>query len=110
MAGPFAFTLLCGLLSTTLAETALNPPAVFSLGREVIKESKFQGPWLARLEECMALDLWVVSLSSMLDVAITLKKEEEESSVLQVLCVFGYLMMLFLGFLSFSALQISTAS
>ncbi|XP_035561597.1 BPI fold-containing family B member 1 isoform X1 [Canis lupus dingo] len=38
MAGPFAFTLLCGLLSTTLAETALNPPAVFSLGREVIKE------------------------------------------------------------------------
>lgn len=40
MAGPLTFTLLCGLLAVTLAETTLRPPAVLSLGREVIKESK----------------------------------------------------------------------
>ncbi|XP_042787173.1 BPI fold-containing family B member 1 isoform X1 [Panthera leo] len=38
MAGPLTFTLLCGLLAVTLAETTLRPPAVLSLGREVIKE------------------------------------------------------------------------
>ncbi|XP_030885189.1 BPI fold-containing family B member 1 [Leptonychotes weddellii] len=38
MAGPFTFTLLCGLLAATLAGATLNPPAVLSLGREIIKE------------------------------------------------------------------------
>ncbi|KAF3824804.1 hypothetical protein GH733_010138, partial [Mirounga leonina] len=39
MAGPFTFTLLCGLLAATLAGATLNPPAVLSLGREIIKET-----------------------------------------------------------------------
>nr|XP_025732349.1 BPI fold-containing family B member 1-like [Callorhinus ursinus] len=38
MAGPFTFTLLCGLLAATLAGATLSPPAVLSLGREIIKE------------------------------------------------------------------------
>uniref|UniRef100_A0A8C7BIM8 BPI fold containing family B member 1 n=1 Tax=Neovison vison TaxID=452646 RepID=A0A8C7BIM8_NEOVI len=38
MAGPFTVTLLCGLLTATLAGATLNPPAVLSLGREIIRE------------------------------------------------------------------------
>ncbi|XP_022349824.1 BPI fold-containing family B member 1 [Enhydra lutris kenyoni] len=38
MAGPFTVTLLCGLLAVMLAGATLNPPAVLSLGREIIKE------------------------------------------------------------------------
>ncbi|XP_039104607.1 BPI fold-containing family B member 1 [Hyaena hyaena] len=43
MAGPLTFTLLCGLLAATLAGATLSPPAVLSLGREVIKERLTQG-------------------------------------------------------------------
>ncbi|XP_027478027.1 BPI fold-containing family B member 1 isoform X2 [Zalophus californianus] len=38
MAGPFTFTLLCGLLAATWAGATLSPPAVLSLGQEIIKE------------------------------------------------------------------------
>ncbi|XP_029773925.1 BPI fold-containing family B member 1 isoform X1 [Suricata suricatta] len=43
MAGPLTFTLLCGLLAVTLAGAKLSPPAVLTLGREVIKERLTQG-------------------------------------------------------------------
>ncbi|XP_071067936.1 BPI fold-containing family B member 1 [Dasypus novemcinctus] len=38
MAGPWTFTLLCGLLAAALVGATLNPSAVLSLGPEVIKE------------------------------------------------------------------------
>ncbi|KAM5218369.1 BPI fold-containing family B member 1 isoform 2-T2 [Hipposideros larvatus] len=38
MAGSRTFTLLCGLLAATLVRATLSPPAVLSLGPEVIKE------------------------------------------------------------------------
>ncbi|XP_005384902.1 PREDICTED: BPI fold-containing family B member 1 [Chinchilla lanigera] len=42
MVGPLTLGLLCGLLAATLAEATLSPPAVLSLGPEVIKEQLTQ--------------------------------------------------------------------
>ncbi|XP_007932754.1 BPI fold-containing family B member 1 [Orycteropus afer afer] len=42
MAGPWTFTLICGLLVTTLVQATLSPPAVLNLGPEVIKEKLIQ--------------------------------------------------------------------
>ncbi|KAM9590336.1 BPI fold-containing family B member 1 [Trichechus inunguis] len=42
MAGPWTFTLICGLLAATLVQATLSPPAVLSLGPEVIKEKLTQ--------------------------------------------------------------------
>ncbi|KAM6163832.1 BPI fold-containing family B member 1 [Rhynchocyon petersi] len=38
MAGPLTFVLTCALLTATLVQATLGPPAVFSLGSEVIRE------------------------------------------------------------------------
>ncbi|XP_006860746.1 PREDICTED: BPI fold-containing family B member 1 [Chrysochloris asiatica] len=38
MASPWTFTLICGLLAASLVQATLLPPAVLSLGPEVIKE------------------------------------------------------------------------
>ncbi|XP_072860873.1 BPI fold-containing family B member 1 [Chlorocebus sabaeus] len=42
MAGPWTFTLLCGLLATTLIQATLSPTAVLILGPKVIKEKLTQ--------------------------------------------------------------------
>uniref|UniRef100_A0A5F8A3P0 BPI fold-containing family B member 1 n=1 Tax=Macaca mulatta TaxID=9544 RepID=A0A5F8A3P0_MACMU len=42
MAGPWTFTLLCGLLATTLIQATLSPTAVLVLGPKVIKEKLTQ--------------------------------------------------------------------
>uniref|UniRef100_A0A452SP76 BPI fold containing family B member 1 n=1 Tax=Ursus americanus TaxID=9643 RepID=A0A452SP76_URSAM len=52
MAGPFTVTLLCGLLAATLTGATLNPPAVLSLGREIIKERLTQ-----KLNDHNAIDI-----------------------------------------------------
>ncbi|XP_012521234.1 PREDICTED: BPI fold-containing family B member 1 [Propithecus coquereli] len=42
MAGPWFFTLLCGLLAATLVRATLNPAVVLNLGAEVIREKLTQ--------------------------------------------------------------------
>lgn len=44
MASSRTFTLLCGLLAAALVRATLSPPAVLTLGPEVISESKSWPP------------------------------------------------------------------